>query len=271
MTSARWLSLGLLAVVIYALLTIGSYEAFYLTRIPVEGVFSIAAEEIVSASGLAGEHIFAADPEKAAAAITKVPGVIGAAVEVSWPNQVIITVKEDAPIAIWEDPDGRFWINEQGNLIPARLDVPGLYTIQANSVSAVIGRQYVSEDEAETAEAEIAPVTDETVAEDEPMTGTEAIAELGQIPADILNAALLLSELAPERTSITYDTRHGLTYTDSRGWDVYLGTGTDIEQKLAVYESIVTELQAQGLAPEYVSVSNQEKPFFFAYESADGN
>lgn len=269
LTSSRWVSLALLMVVVYTLLTIGSNQNFYLTRIPVEGIYSIPAEEIVAASSLAGQHIFAVDPAAAAAQIAQTPGIIAASVEVSWPNQVIISVTEDAPIAIWEDPDGIFWINGEGHLIPARLDVPGLYRIQADTVTAVLGRQYaVTEDEETALEdaslVEVEPAVAETTVE----TGS-VIAELGSIPAPILDAALQLNELFPERPMIHYDSRYGLTYQDSRGWDVYLGTGTDMKQKLAVYDAIVSELQTQGLTPEYISVSNQEKPYFFAYESTE--
>lgn len=271
-TSARWVSLGLLVVVVYALITVGSNQNFYLTHIPVDGVYSIAAEEIVAASGLAGQHIFAADPAQAAAAIAETPGVIAAAVEVEWPNTVRISITEDAPIAIWEDPDGTFWVNSAGNLIPARLDVPGLYRIHSSSIAPVLGRQYASEMTTEPEAAAVVTAEEEQTAEAAATAiaaDTPAVAVLGSIPMPILDGALQLNKLLPERSEIIYDTRHGLTYQDSRGWNVYLGTGTDMEQKLAVYEALVTELQAQGLTPEYISVSNQEKPFFFAYESPE--
>lgn len=270
LTSSRWVSLALLIIVVYTLLTIGSNQNFYLTRIPVEGVYSIPAEEIVAASTLAGQHIFAVDPAKAAAQITETPGIIAASVEVSWPNHVLISITEDTPIAIWEDPDGTFWINSEGHLIPARLDVPGLYRIQANTVTAVLGRQYAAEEETASLEEASMVNTETTAAEGETVAQTgPMIQELGSVPAPILAAALQLNELLPDRPMIHYDSRHGLTYRDSRGWDVYLGTGTDMKQKLAVYDAIVTELQAQGLTPEYISVSNQEKPYFFAYESTE--
>ena len=51
--SARWLSLGVLALSIYAMTLIGLEERFYLTAIPVEGVISVPATEVVQASSLA--------------------------------------------------------------------------------------------------------------------------------------------------------------------------------------------------------------------------
>ena len=37
-----------------------------------------------------------------------------------------------------------------------------------------------------------------------------------------------------------------------------------MNQKLAVYETVVTDLLARGIQPTYISVSNQEKPFYKA-------
>ena len=69
---------GILALAIYALVLTGRERDVYLTTIPVNGVTSIPAQEIVEASELAGAHIFSADPGIAAENIMRVPGVISA-------------------------------------------------------------------------------------------------------------------------------------------------------------------------------------------------
>lgn len=242
-TSPRWISLGVLALAVYALVLVGGSATFYLTAIPVEGVYSVAAEEVVSASGLAGQHIFAADPARAAEAIAQVPGVISAEVELSWPNVVHIRITEDAPIAIWRQGEESFWINQQGGLMPARLNVPGLLTIESDTAEVVMGRT-LSEPTEEGAVAEVI--------------------HLGRVPEDILRGALLLNQMFPEQMTIRYGRVEGFIYSDPRGWDVYLGTGDDMAQKLAVYEALVEDLRQRDLTPTYVSVSNQKKPYYRA-------
>jgi hypothetical protein len=37
-----------------------------------------------------------------------------------------------------------------------------------------------------------------------------------------------------------------------------------MNQKLVIYETIVEDLLARGLTPQYISVSNQEKPYYRA-------
>jgi hypothetical protein len=250
--SARWISLGLLALSIYALTLIGLDENFYLTAIPVEGVISVPATEVVQASNLAGSHIFAADPGTAAQQIMdNVPGIISASVTLNWPNQVQINVTEDSPIAIWVEGSNQFWVTRNGRLIPARSESLGLLMIQSE----------VTVPAAPTPAAAVAEVDGESgeTAVSEPIS-----ANMRFVPHDILAGALLLQELRPNIDRLFYRPSSGLSYQDGRGWRVYFGSGTDMTQKLVVYETIVEELLAQGLTPQYVSVSNQEKPYYLA-------
>ncbi len=245
--STRWLSLGLLALSIYALTLIGLDENFYLTTIPVEGVVSMPATEVVQASHLAGSHVFAADPGAAAQQIMdNVEGIISAEVTLNWPNQVQISVTEDSPIAIWIEGSNQFWVTRNGRLIPARSGSLGLLMIQ-------------SEVEIAAVPTPAAEPTDEETAEPTPVS-----ANMRFVPQDVLAGALQLRELRPNIDQLFYRPGSGLSYQDGRGWRVYFGSGTDMSQKLVVYETIVDELLAQGLTPQYVSVSNQEKPYFLA-------
>lgn len=248
--SARWISLCLLGLCIYALYLIGMTEAFYLTLIPVEGTISIPPAEVVDNSGLAGVHIFAADPAQAAAQIAEVPGVISAAVTLNWPNQATIEIQEDSPIAIWREGREQFWVTKNGRLIPARSQSLGMLMIEveAPAVAAASGSPGIEGAIEETA---VLPGETETAVRD-------------FVPQDILTGAMQLRELRPNIDILFYQPGSGLSYQDGRGWRVYFGAGADMHQKLVVYETIVDELLARGLTPVYVSVSNQEKPYFRA-------
>ncbi len=248
--SARWLSLGLLALSIYALTLIGMDENFYVTAVPVEGVISIPATEVVQASHLAGSHIFAAHPGMAAQEIMdNVPGIISATVTLTWPNQVQINVTEDSPIAIWIEGSNQYWVTRTGRLIPARSASLGLLMIQSEVEPGAAG--------VETAVA--------TTTATEGEVGVETINPNAHfIPHDVLAGALQLKQLRPNIDRLFYRPSSGLSFQDGRGWRVFFGTGTDMLQKLVVYETIVEELLAQGLTPQYVSVSNQAKPYYLA-------
>lgn len=247
--SARWLSLGLLALTIYALVTIGMDTRFYLTYVPVKGALAIPPEEIVAASGLAGHHIFAADPAQAAAQIAELPGVISATVTLRWPNEIEVAIGEESPVAIWQAGGQDYWITKGGGLIPARIPTVGLLTIiaETEAVQTAVSTPDAAENDPETA------VDDESVEEE---------TAVSTIPPEVLTGALQLRALRPNIDRLYYRPLGGLSYQDGRGWRAYFGAGANMDQKLVVYETIIEHLLARGIAPQYVSVSNQEKPFY---------
>lgn len=251
--SPRWISLVLLAVAVYALYLVAMDESFYLTYIPVDGSETIPPAEIVGVSGLAGAHVFSVDPTIAAERINEVAGVTSASVTLEWPNMVAIHVTEDSPIAIWQDNGVEYWVNRNGALIPARTNGLGLLRIESE-----IPPSFASEVMAETAVS-----TEDTGASEETTSAAPALnTSLPFIPQEVLAGALQLRELRPNIERLYYRPSGGLSYEDGRGWRVYFGTGNDMSQKLVVYETIVDDLVARGLSPTYISVSNQEKPYY---------
>jgi hypothetical protein len=256
--TSRWTSLFLLVLSVGALVLIGMDESFYLTTIPVEGVASIPPEEIVNASGLGGAHIFAVNPGNAAEQIAAIPGVISATVTLEWPNSAHISIGEDTPIAVWEQGGEQYWVNSEGQLVPARIDVPGLLHIRSEVEGA-----------SQPSAAKLASTEGEEKEEDEDADGEEVVESAPDVyvPPDVLQGALELRRLRPNIEALTYSRSGGLSYQDGRGWRAYFGSGADMAQKLVVYESIVEHLLERGVTPAYISVSNQEKPFYLAQGS----
>ena len=230
--SSRWLSLALLSTAVYALYFIGQQPSYQISQVPIDGLYAIPATEVLAYSGLAGQHIFAIDPEDVAERVSHTPGIVGATVEVSWPNKARITVQEDTPVAVVLQGEHTLWVNKAGDLLPARLDLPELLHIRTDVSLAM---------------------------------GFEETEELGgRIPTAVLAGAQQLQTLIPNQNNFRYNHEHGLIYDDPQGWAVYFGTGEDMHQKLAVYDVLLNELRTQGVTPAYISVSNQQQPFYRA-------
>lgn len=266
--STRWLSLGLLVAVVYALFLIGSDERFYLDYIPVEGTGAVPPAEIVAVSELAGHHIFAADPQQAADAIAQIPGVISSTVTLRWPNEVSIQVRENPPLAIWQEGDTPYWVVEGGALVPARVETVGLLEIVSEEAEIAARPDMIVAPEsitgvAETpADADVA-TTDEAEGSLTDENGEPVVsANAAFVPADVLEGAMQLRQLRPNIDRLYYRPSGGLSYEDGRGWRAYFGSGRDMHQKLVVYERVVEDLLGRGLQPVYISVSNQEKPYY---------
>lgn len=267
--NSRWISLAIVALAAYALFVIGGDDRFYLNYIPVEGASTIDLNDLVTESGLAGSHIFAADPQEAADRIGEVGGVVTATVTLHWPNDVVIRIREKPPLATWQEGEQLFWIDEDGQLTNARAQTVGLLNIiseipvatdiQAEPFGATVelAAGDTSMDEAAANEQ-----ANEDNADNDEATADEAGSMAHFVPRDVLIGALQLRELRPNIDKLYYKPSDGLGYQDGRGWTAYFGTGRDMHQKLVVYETIVANLLERGARPAYISVANQYKPYY---------
>ncbi len=268
--NSRWLSLGVLGLAAYALFIIGGDDRFYLNYIPVEGSSSIEINEIVAESGLAGQHIFAADPQSAADHIGAMGGVVTATVTLHWPNEVMIRLREKPPLATWQEGDQSYWIDEDGQLSVARAQTVGLLNIISDvPLAAAIDEQAAGDEEQvvvdeATAEAtaEATEATAETTANEASTDTEDAGSRAAFVPQPVLLGALQLRELRPNIDKLYYRPSDGLGYQDGRGWTAYFGVGRDMHQKLVVYETVVAYLLERGLRPATISVANQHKPYY---------
>ena len=264
--STRWLSLAVLVGCAYALFIIGGDEGFYLNYIPVEGAASLDINHVVAESGLAGRHIFAADPQEAADHLGQMGGIITASVTLHWPNDVSIILREKPPLATWQEGDEAYWIDEDGGLAPARAQTVGLLNIVSevtsdNATETSDELRGTSEKEAVTSDE---AADEEQAAADEESATDGVDAQVAFVPRDVLAGALQLRALRPNIDKLYYRPSGGLSYQDGRGWRAYFGTGQDMHQKLVVYETVVAQLMERGIRPEYISVSNQHKPYYRA-------
>lgn len=267
--NSRWISLAIVALAAYALFVIGGDDRFYLNYIPVEGASTIDLNDLVTESGLAGSHIFAADPQEAADRIGEVGGVVTATVTLHWPNDVVIRIREKPPLATWQEGEQLFWIDEDGQLTNARAQTVGLLNIiseipvatdvqaEPSGATGELAAGDTSMDEAAANEQ-----ANEDNADNDEATADEAGSMAHFVPRDVLIGALQLRELRPNIDKLYYKPSDGLGYQDGRGWTAYFGTGRDMHQKLVVYETIVANLLERGARPAYISVANQYKPYY---------
>ena len=216
--NTRWISLAVLGLCAYALFLIGGDEGFYLNYIPVEGAASLDINHVVAESGLAGRHIFAADPQEAADHLGQMGGVITASVTLHWPNDVSIILREKPPLATWQEGDEAYWIDEDGGLAPARAQTVGLLNIvsEVTSDSAVVTSdelRVTSEEEEVTSDK---TADEEQAAADEEQAADGVDAQVAFVPRDVLAGALQLRALRPNIDKLYYRPSGGLSYQDGR-------------------------------------------------------
>ena len=275
--NSRWISLAIVALAAYALFLIGSDERFYLSYIPVEGSSTIEINDIVAESGLAGSHIFAADPQEAADKISQIGGVVTSTVTLHWPNDVMIRIREKPPLATWQEGEETYWIDEDGQLTESRAETVGLLNIISEIPISTAKEQLtpIAEEDGTVEEVDTSVQGEGEAVEDKAAIDEDSVeaaeGELSEdsvnsqaafVPREVLLGALQLRELRPNIDKLYYKPSDGLGYQDGRGWTAYFGTGRDMHQKLVVYETIVADLLARGARPAYISVANQYKPYY---------
>jgi len=219
---------GLVAVAMIALLGLFfAADPFYVQTIAVGGLQTLSKEEIFGLSGIAGYHVFWVDPATVEANLEASPTISEAQVRLGWqPQMVQVVIQEREPALTWEQGGAAVWVDLQGRVMTQREDRPGLVR-----------------------------VTYEGLAD-------SALGPNDEIPPDVVQGALQLHSLLPERDVLRYSRAYGLGFRADGGWDVWFGTGTDMPDKVLVYNALVADLQARGIELRVVSVADPDAVYY---------
>jgi len=224
--SWRMASVSLVIVLSAVLFHLLSSPRYFVKSINLSGAQYISGEELYKASGVDNLNIFWLDPVEIQKNIAAVPGIKEAVVEVRWPNQVFIAVSENKPVLAWSQAGQTMWVDEDGIVFPARND-----TLQG-----------------------LVPI----VVDD----ATYALTPESRIPTDAIEGALQLKQLRNNIELLHYDAVNGLSYQDGRNWRGYFGTGTNMDTKLKVYETLISNLLSRNIQPSQVNVVNPDAPYY---------
>jgi cell division protein FtsQ len=198
----------------------------YVDGINLGGAALVPGEEIYAESGVARQHLFWVDPQRARQKIEAIPGIASASVTVAWPNEVTILVEERVPVVAWVEGTHTMWVDAHGEKFKSRGELPGLLPITVDGAA-------------------------------------DAFPDMAaRVPVEAIEGALQLRELRPNIELLHYDPQHGLSYQDGRGWRSYFGMGTGMAQKLAVYETLVDNLISRGIHPAIISVESVNAPYY---------
>jgi cell division septal protein FtsQ len=194
-------------------------------RITVSGNELLPAEEITAEMDAAGTNIFWARRARLARMVRTVPAIQDADVQVRFPDQIHIVVREREPVAIWHssgqgmfvDPDG-FVLRESDRLLPT-----------------IIARD--------------TPV---------PMPGDRVDPEAIKVAQQVTPR---LEALGLADAQLEYRPSSGITLV-SRGRRVALGFADNLDAKLDAYRSIRDHLTETQTVAELVDVRFLNRPYF---------
>lgn len=220
-----------LGALIYLALTL---PYFYIPAATVLGNNRLTREEINAALGVSGQSIFTVQPQDLKARLLMTyPELLSAEVKVYLPNHVYVTVMERKPVIFWQqEGEGYTWVDASGVAFRPRGFVEGLIPV---------------------------------IALDEPPAGVASnpLSPTPYVQKELVDAILALAPLVPAGSTLTFDSVHGLGWTDPRGWRVVFGVGAhDMPLKIRVYQSLVDSLTARRITPQFISVQFADAPYY---------
>jgi cell division septal protein FtsQ len=199
---------------------------FYIHSISVGGLRYVSKEEVFALTNVANMHIFWVDPEVVRESILRSPTIADVTVTTGWPpNMVQVLVQEREPAVIWQQSGVSTWVDIQGRVMQMREDRTDLVRIDSADNDGPIGPNVL-------------------------------------VPLDVVAGALQLKNLRSNIEVLRYDREKGLGLQDGRGWEAWFGTGTDMPEKLIIYETLVDNILARNLQPLEVNVVNPDAPYY---------
>lgn len=226
----RWRILSALIVLVFGamLVFIFTTDLFYVRSVRVRGLGYLTTEEVFGFADVANYHLFWLDPDVVRDSILRSSSIADARVELAWPPHMInIEIEERQPAIIWSEAGQRLWVDLQGRMMPARVETNNLIRVEVT-----------------------AGAFDETLTDGQ------------QLDKDIVFGALQLQELLPQNSFLNYDRVHGLGWTDENGWQVWMGAGTGMTDKLKIYQTLVQDLITRGIQPGEINIANPNAPFY---------
>ena len=259
--SWRLVSLALSLLVGAALYLYWNTPTYTVSGAEITGLQRLSPLEVNTVLGISGQPIFMVDAESIQQTLeTEFPEFSAIETSVSLPASVLITVTERVPVAIWRQDGRSLYVSEDGVGFPSRNQAEGslLPVIEASAsppapaavqtVDEILDELYGTAEEVDL-ELSMSSNTSEPVSRN--FMKPEMVANL-----------LTVAKQAPSGVPINYDARHGLSWTDPGGWQVYFGALEDIEMKLNVYDALLAQLDQDDTLPRLISVEYVHAPYY---------
>lgn len=228
--SARTVS-GLIVVTLtLVLIAFFVTDYFYVRSITVSGAHYLDDAAVFRYADIAEIHVFWLNPKTVRESILQADVVADVQVKVGWPPEMVrITIEEREPALVWS----------QGGVL-ALVDLQGQRL------------RYLGDDEDYSGLL--------LVIADGSIEGLPGLDE--SIPLDAVNGALQLQTLITGIQQLTYHPAKGLGFFESGGWDAWFGVGTDMPDKLLIYEALRENLLARGISAVEINVAHLDAAYY---------
>ncbi len=248
----------LTAVAIYIL---AFSSRFQVGTYPVTGLQRVDHSAVEAVLKLEGSQIILLDPQTVVHELNAAfPELTNIALHVGFPAKLAISVTELQPVLSWKVGDTDYWLDKDGIILPPRGQVDNLEEVASPDLPPLVA---IAGD-TPAASGDTTAVTAATTTAADSSTTTPTTYWGRQVDPQFMNAIISLPKIIPQQTNLVYNSQNGLGWKDPGGWDVYIGRDlTNIDQKLAIYQTIIDGLQKQGITPtQMVSLAYIDAPYY---------
>lgn len=222
--ASRVASAVILVVVIALITWVHSDTQWFIYRenVVFNGLTYGKADELYAQSDIDSWNIFWLSPSAIRTRLIGLPTIADAQVALQLPNQMVIHVQEEQPVALWVTQAGNFWLFPDGTALPEPAQPKeGLLQIVDHQRDA---KAWDTPDGA-------------------------------KIDRGVLQSALALTTYLPDVEQIYFNQGYGLNFhmPGSNAW-VYWGDGVDMEKKYTNLVGIQRHLRTQGTQPNIIDI-----------------
>lgn len=217
---------------------IGFDESFYVSVPSLTGHRRVPAVEIVSGSGMAGLHaLWVNSSEIEAALLRALPSLSAARVSCALPATCTIAVTEREPFLAWRWGQAEVWV-DRGGVAFAAPGGPAPLPLAEVAGQAAPQRLVVESIDA------------------------PGLAPGQQVDPQAMSTMVAAAAALPDVRAYRYSAARGLEFDDPNGFPVYLGVGSNVSDRAAVWRALREDLAARGITPTYIDVRFPLAPYY---------
>ncbi len=207
-------SFGLFGIILVLVVAVGGIvyalfgtDWFYIYDVEVAGTTYMSKAEIYTRANVEGLHLFWLNPTDVTARLMEEPLVRNASVSVFPPNRVTVTIQEREPVAVWQTKGHSYFVDKTGTLFAVRGDATEMLVIRNLADTAVVPGD--------------------------------------TIDPTIVEAAVDLNQLIPDRRAFDWEPGLGIGYlSDAKYW-VHFGDYTRLNAKVAAYRAFMEQIKPE--------------------------
>ncbi|MDO8674057.1 MAG: FtsQ-type POTRA domain-containing protein [Dehalococcoidia bacterium] len=201
---------------------------FRISQVTVVGAVGLTAERVAQSADVDGQNILAVDRDEVARVVGQIPVVRSARVTRNLPNEVVITIEERQPWAVWQVKEAKYVIDDEGVVIGTAAP-QGLVTIVD--------------------------------------TGGQSIKLGSRVEPNTVELARRLTDLLPKQVGVLpkrfeYTADAGLVVVTDKAWQARFGDLSNLDYKVATLKAIVSSAAERKSKLEMIDLRYSGRPYY---------